>query len=384
VTKDTTPPPVRLIGESPVPVWGLSGRERLERMLRNLGATGLAAWPAEPVVSGRVVLLRADYVVEENLLRELLDTPDSLLADPETGIVVAGHVSHEAAAEFASLLERDTDVARATSAPGISPVRVISVPDSAYNEALRSRFVPFVKRITPATRDDIQRRLFASSYKGVTDVVTKHVWPRPAYHATRACVAMGLSPNMVTSASGVFVLIALWLFADGMFGLGLAAGWAMTFLDTVDGKLARVTLTSSPFGNVFDHGIDLVHPPFWYWAWIVGLHAAGMSLWQADLIAAVVIGGYVVQRLQEGAFLQLFGMHLHVWRRFDSFFRQITARRNPNLLILTFFTLFARPDIGMMVVALWTAVSFVVHSVQLAQAIAMRLRGKALSSWLAS
>ncbi|PKP67846.1 MAG: phosphatidylglycerophosphate synthase, partial [Alphaproteobacteria bacterium HGW-Alphaproteobacteria-5] len=69
---------------------------------------------------------------------------------------------------------------------------------------------------------------------------------------------------------------------------------------------------------------------------------------------------------------------------FDSFFRQITARRNPNLLILTFFTLFARPDIGIVVVALWTAVSFVVHSVQLAQAFAMRLQGKALSSWLAS
>ena len=41
----------------------------------------------------------------------------------------------------------------------------------------------------------------------------------------------------------------------------------MTFLDTVDGKLARVTLTSSPFGNVLDHSLDLIHPPFWYWAW---------------------------------------------------------------------------------------------------------------------
>ena len=45
----------------------------------------------------------------------------------------------------------------------------------------------------------------------------------------------------------------------------------MTFLDTVDGKLARVTITSTKLGNVFDHGIDLIHPPFWYLAWGMGL-----------------------------------------------------------------------------------------------------------------
>ena len=32
----------------------------------------------------------------------------------------------------------------------------------------------------------------------------------------------------------------------------------MTFLDTVDGKLARCTIASSKLGNIFDHGIDLV------------------------------------------------------------------------------------------------------------------------------
>ena len=38
----------------------------------------------------------------------------------------------------------------------------------------------------------------------------------------------------------------------------------MTFLDTVDGKLARVTLTSSRFGNWLDHGNDIIHPPLWW------------------------------------------------------------------------------------------------------------------------
>ena len=93
----------------------------------------------------------------------------------------------------------------------------------------------------------------------------------PARWVTRGCVRIGITPNQVTAASLVLVIVAGALFARGEFGWGLVAGWIMTFLDTVDGKLARVTVTSTPLGNVFDHGIDLVHPPLWYLAWGIGL-----------------------------------------------------------------------------------------------------------------
>ncbi len=155
----------------------------------------------------------------------------------------------------------------------------------------------------------------------------------------------------------------------------------MTFLDTVDGKLARVTLTSSAWGNLFDHGSDLIHPPFWWAAWVVGLQAAGQPLAHPEPILWVIIGGYVVQRLVEGVFIRVFKMHIHMWRPFDSFFRLITARRNPNLVILTAACLVNQPDLGIIAVAVWTALSLVVHFAQLAQA-AMAPRG-ALVSWLA-
>ena len=42
-----------------------------------------------------------------------------------------------------------------------------------------------------------------------------------------------------------------------------------------------------------------------------------------------------LQRLIEGLFMRRFGgMHIHVWRPIDSQFRLITARRNPNMVIL--------------------------------------------------
>ena len=109
-------------------------------------------------------------------------------------------------------------------------------------------------------------------------------------------------------------------------------------LDTVDGKLARTTLTSSKFGDIFDHGIDLIHPPFWYWAWIEGLMP---NFPYPREVLSVLVVVYVVQRLQEGYFIKRFGIEMHVWRRFDSFFREITARRDPNIAVLTIFLLYA-------------------------------------------
>ena len=92
--------------------------------------------------------------------------------------------------------------------------------------------------------------------------------------------------------------------------------------------------------------------------------------------------GYVAQRLIEGAFIVRFGMHIHVWRRFDSQFRLITARRNPNMVILFVSLLVARPDWGIVAVAIWTLVSLVVHLIRLGQAMSQQHRGEAIESWL--
>ena len=87
--------------------------------------------------------------------------------------------------------------------------------------------------------------------------------------------------------------------------------------------------------------------------------------------------------LIEGAFIVRFGMHIHVWRRFDSRFRLITARRNPNMVILLASLIAGRPDWGLVAVAAWTLVSLVVHLVQLVQAMAARAAGRPVVSWLA-
>ena len=67
---------------------------------------------------------------------------------------------------------------------------------------------------------------------------------------------------------------------------------------------------------------------------------------------------------------------------FRSFFRLITARRNPNLLLLTPAALLGRPDIGLILVAIWTALSLGVHVVQMIQGL-LAPKGQ-VASWLSN
>jgi len=374
-----TKPFVVLLGHGSLKIWGLTGAERLRRQLRALGIADVATdVRAAGRQSAPVLLLHGDWVFDESLVRALTAaTVGTALIDESHDRVVAALVEPARAEQVAALLGQP-----AAALPAGIAVATPAALAGTYNHRLRKRENPYLGLLDAATLPEIERRTFAASYKGVTDLVTKHVWPWPARHVTRFCARVGITPNQVTMASLAFVIVAFYQFKAGHYGYGLLAAWFMTFLDTVDGKLARVTLKSSTFGDIFDHGIDLIHPPFWWWAWFTGLAAAGLAEPQHHTALVIILIGYVAQRLEELVFKLLCGVGMHVWRPFDSFMRLITARRNPNLLILTLSAIAGRPDIGFEIVAVWVLVCFVIHAIAIVQGVVARRRGP-LTSWLA-
>ncbi len=84
----------------------------------------------------------------------------------------------------------------------------------------------------------------------------------------------------------------------------------------------------------------------------------------------------------EGIAIKSFGLEIHIWRRIDTLFRQITARRNPNMVILTASALVGRPDLGIFAVTAWTVICLVLHGVQLVQAASAKRRLGNLTSWM--
>ena len=380
---------VRFVGHCDLRIWNAPPTSRLAKAFEKaVRARGSVEPEAASIDGGHVVLVRADAVLDQPVVEALWETlwkgRDVVLLGNEhsEGEVLAAVVPAGRAEAVAIWLERSEN----RNVPqGLQAVRSQELCSSYWSQ-LRKREVPYAMRATPERVRAIEWRIYLGTYKGVTDLVTKYLWPVPAYWATKFCARLRLHPNVVTLCSLGFVVLAYFLFESGYFASGLAAAWTMTLLDTIDGKLARVTMTSSRFGHVLDHGIDLIHPPFWYVAWWLGLNSTvqvGIPHFILDWALGLVLGGYLLLRIMEGWFNWRFGMHIHVWRRFDSRFRLIVSRRNPNLILLTAAMLFSRPDLGLLAVALWTTVSVLVHLVQSAQAASTVRGGQPLHSWLA-
>lgn len=372
-----------ILGEAPVTLWRLSSQERYRRMLRQAGVTAVADGLSSVKPGDSVLILCGDYLFDGRVLHDLAVSVNVILEVPvgSSRKAVAAHVPASLAREACAILrgEERTDA--------LSSVRVERLEDrvTSFHKSLLKSTLPFVEPIRVETQRALEERLFSSSYKGVTDLVTKWFWPIPARWATRLCVAIGLRPNHVTSASVLLVCAAGALFANGLLWWGLLAAWMMTFLDTVDGKLARVTVTSTRFGHLFDHIMDLIHPPFWYLLWGRGLQSfdPGVPLLALDLAMWVIFIGYIVGRLVEGAFEYWLGRYsIFCWRPFDSYFRLVTARRNPNLLLLTISLAISRPDLGLAAVTVWTALSTFLLLIRLGTAVYARIAYGPLRSWL--
>ena len=376
---------VYMVNQGEVPLWGLGSRERIERMLVRAGGIPLVERLEDVPADARVLLLRGDYLYDARILARLVAEENILLQVSSAGenVPVAAVVgTGQAQQAVETVLEK----------PGAGPVEGINTVNladwaSGFQEQLRKFDPPYVLPVMEKHGRALEEHLYSGSYKGVTDLITKWAWPIPAKWVVRLCVKAGVTPNAVTMVSVILTIIAGYCFYNGMFTEGLVAGWIMTFLDTVDGKLARVTVTSSKIGHVLDHGLDIIHPPLWYIAWGLGLAQFSSPLSWLELrhVFWLILAGYILGRMCEGLFQLLIGKWgLFCWRPFDSFNRLITARRNPCMIILTGSLVLGRPGTGLLLVLAWTLFSTLLIFLRFSYALLLhRFTSHEVKPWLA-
>ena len=362
------------VGHNPARAFGIAAVDRARALAEQAGLE-----PADEAQAGRATLYAdLNWAWDPEWLVDLSERPGSVLTKDGHPALAHVPVGGDAAPVLAAMQSGG-------QFDGAS-LELVDADTAAFSyRKLRKRDRPFVMRLDPADPEPVERAAYDASYKGVTDILTLYLWRRPAFYLTRWAARAGMSPNLITAIGTAFCIAAFFLFYQGWYWTGIAAGFVFMVLDTVDGKLARCTGQSSHWGNLWDHGVDLVHPPFWWWAWAEGLKAYGRPLddrvYELMIVGAIVFG-YVAQRVIEGIFVRRYGMHIHVWQKIDSQFRLITARRNPNMVILFAALAFKRPDLGIELVALWTVLSLIFHAVRLAQANAAHDRGQPVVSWL--
>lgn len=368
---------------SDVTLWGLNPEERLYRQLNVIGKTAddelkNIRWIEDAdklPASGRVLLFNGGFIFENRTVEAVTTRPNGVLQ--HDGETAAAFVEAELAA---SVIDHMRD--RGLGLP--EGLTTVSTEDlKAFDINLRRSTKPLLEPVSRKRKVALENKLYGNAYRGITDLVTKFVWPKPAKRAVHICAGLGVTPNMVTTIGLLLVIAACFLFAYGYYAWGLLAGWIMTFLDTVDGKLARVTINSSKFGHLYDHLIDLIHPPFWYIIWGGSLAGFSGALgFSPDQMSWAIVIAYISGRLVEVLFELLGSCGVFTWRPLDAWFRLITARRNPCMILLTLSVLVGRPDWGFIAVTFWTVLTTIILNLRLVYGMWVRFRHGPLSSWL--
>lgn len=193
----------------------------------------------------------------------------------------------------------------------------------------------FFRVETPEKAAKVEKFMFWSNYKGSTDFFTRYVYPPLVWVSVGPLARARVHPNTVTIFSIFLALgaIPIWAIGDTWsFWTGFAMAYGMSVLDSVDGKLARLTFTDSRIGNFLDHGLDMVHPPFWYVAWAYGIGGGSLD-WGSTLgtAAILVVAFYVIDRLILKIYPRFFQRAFHTHSKLDGRMRTFIARRNITL-----------------------------------------------------
>ena len=371
-----------LYGGSTAKVWGLTAIERVEKILKKMGNIKIVDNIASIPPKARVLIINCRYIFDERIIHSVVEHSNMAVISKENGDdIIAVNVESELLNDVVKAIKKEINI---NNVKGVKAYELKEITKLSFQKKLRKVDEPFV---LDTEKDDIgyiENKLYYGSYKGVTDIVTRLIWPKPAKLAVRLCVKAKITPNMVTTVSLILAILAGLLFYINQYAIALILSWFMTFLDTVDGKLARVTLSSTEFGNRLDHGIDILHPLYWYACWAYGLHEWNINIVSLDQTFWLIFVFYILGRLCEGFFQLILKAPFSIfcWKPVDSFFRLITARRNSNLIILTICAAMGAYDLGIFIVALWTIISTIILTIRLFAAYGVKKKQGQLTSWL--
>lgn len=252
------------------------------------------------------------------------------------------------------------------------PAIVAKVPADfdAYIDDLRLRNEPYLFRCRAGdSMRLIENRMYEANFKGTLDFIAIYIYKYPVREIVRFLGRFRwVSPNHVTFLSIVASFAVPWLFAAGQLGWAILIGWMMFILDSVDGKLARLTVRLSKTAGVLEHATST--PAVFLWFPSLGWSLSHGALF--DFSNPVVTAMWILMPLYwldkgiNGLFRRRFKIDLYNWSRFDEAFHLIACRRAIIMLIITIGYVARNVEAGFMALAGWMILTFVVHALRFA------------------
>ena len=308
-----------------------------------------------------VLFLDSDGIYDDRILTALFRASHSLLIGDasDSAMPIAAHLQPAALrnlkCETASIqepLQRDQ----------IDGLTTLSIHDmDSYIPALRRTAVPFLAKLQDrAAIRQIENEMYEQTFKGAMDFIATYIYRIPVRELVRWLAPTRVTPNHITAISVICSFVALALFAMNWFWLGLLVAFTFIIADSLDGKLARMTIRLSPTAGHVDHITSPLFESGYYIAW--GWHLSG-----GDFTALPGQAGWLLfacfglDRIVTSIFGLRFGRSLLDYKAWDARFHLIAARRTINLFIMLLGLMVQQPITALYVVTIWMFITMCWH-----------------------
>lgn len=308
------------------------------------------------------MLLEGDGIYDERILKTLMQTSHSLLIGdgPHGTVPIALHVMP------GDLHHLDRNIAHIGDClpwqGGEAWLTTLSVHDmDSYIPALRQTAVPFLVKLRDQTSiRDIENEMYEQTFKGVMDFIATYVYRIPVRELVRWLAPTRVTPNHITAISVICSLGALPLFVMGWMWAGLIVAFTFIIADSLDGKLARLTIRLSPAAGHVDHITSPLFEAGYYVAWGWYLSGGDFAAWPGRA-GWLLFAFFGLDRIVTSIFGLRFHRSLLDYKTWDARFHLIAARRTVNLFIMTLGCMVQRPIIALYVITTWMFITMCWH-----------------------
>jgi len=325
---------------------------RVRKVVTYQNASGSNAWEmlrdARSHLSEHVIAVGADLLIDQRLLEWLT----------QQNVDAALSSSANEAPEIAMCLRAESLDAPSLEAARISVTAIDSLP--AYWESMHGE-VPFhLRRI--ATERDVQE-----AWRILLDYIQRRTLELPASYfdpffenlIVRRLASTAITANQVTLVTTVLGFAVAALYLTGWLRVGVLLAIFVEVLDGVDGKLARITRTTSKAGE-YEHILDFFYENSWWLALGRFLSTSGSpSAWFAAwLMVAFDLTDNIVYSVADVRW----GRSVDNASPLLSRFRLIAGRRNIYTWMLLPAIFLGAPALLFYVTVAWAGVTAAVHA----------------------
>ena len=316
-------------------------------------ASGANAWEmmrdARAHLHDRFIVVAADLLVDERLLAWLSVQTADVMLSPREGDRPA----------TAALLRAESLEAPGAEAARIKVVAADSLP--AYWESMHGE-VPIHLRRIASERDaeDGWRILLDYIQRRTLELPARYFDPFFENLIVRRLAPTAITANQVTLITTVLGFAVAGLYLTGWLRLGVLLAIFVEVLDGVDGKLARITRTTSKAGE-YEHILDFFYENSWWLALgrFLSRHGSPSAWTAAILMVAFDLTDNIVYSIADVK-----------WHRsvdnatpFLSRFRLIAGRRNIYTWIFLPGFFLGAPAFSFYLAVAWAGVTAAIHAV---------------------